>query len=288
MKNLWNRLPTVMGVVLVELIARVAALCPLVLAFVDTRLKFAGKDSVWIWCALSVILYALIVMPARSQGYTALRRCTGGKVRRNVTWMKRVRLGLIRLARGTAWGIPFWVLVIYFIWGYNAKDSKNLFFGPLMDLGALVAREGESTIDKGIILYLSVTLFAGIVYALGWWLDTASDYLDPSGREIFRAGRKLMREHFGKFCLTAFTQGLLLLPAVALILGILFMYFKGQVSFENGAFAALNGLMRSLRKPLPGSVNVYLGAAFLIVHVPLCVIRKARMSALVCALEKDA
>ena len=124
--------------------------------------------------------------------------------------------------------------------------------------------------------------------AVDWWLDTASDYLDPSGREIFRSGRKLMRDHFGKFCLKAFTQSLLLLPPVALILGILFMYFKGQVSFENGAFAALNGLMRSLRKPLPGSVNVYLGAAFLIVHVPLCVIRKARMCETVCALEKDA
>ena len=288
MKTVWNHLPTVLGVVLVELIARLAALCPLIFALVDTRLPFAGKNSAIVWCALSVILYALVVMPARSQGYTALRRYAGGKVRRNVGWMKRVRFGLLRLVRGTAWGIPFWALAIYFVWGYNSKDSLNLFLRPLMDLGALVAREGDSTIDKGVILYLAVTLFAGLVYAFGWWLDTAADYLDPSGRELFRSGRGLMKAHFGRFLMRVFSQGLLLLPGVALLLGILLMYFKGQITLDQGAFSALNSAILLMKKPLPGSVTVYLAAAFLIVYVPLCLIRKARMAQMVCSLEKDA
>ncbi len=286
MKNLWKNLPAALGGAYLQLLIRAVALTPLCFALAGTKLNFAGKYSSPVLYALTVVLYACLVMPARSLGWARLRKLMGGKTHKASPGL-HIRRGFKRLLRGTVWGIPFWVMFIYFVWGFSSRDlPATAFFSPMMSLGELVAVGDASQIDKGIALYLGILLLAALVYAFGWWLDTASDYMDPSAKRLFRASRQLRRKHVLRFYGMSVTQGLLLIPSAALMVLVLYMFYRGEISWSGGVFTRLRNIWKALGKPLPGSVLAYLSAVLVVLHVPLCLIRKARMAAMVCDLEK--
>ena len=65
-----------------------------------------------------------------------------------------------------------------------------------------------------------------------------------------------------------------------LVTAIVGMHYVGSIKLSMGAMAAAQQLMTAITRPLPADTLMYLALALLLVHVPLCVIRKVRNAVL--------
>lgn len=277
-----NHAPAIMSTALLQLLLRVAALAPVAVCLKGVEIPFLGEYTQVCCWIVSALFYLFGVMPIRAAGYQLLPQRELNAGRGN--YKTYLGYALRRVFAGLVWGIPFVLVTGLFIYAFNGMELPQ-FFKILTTLGSWVG----GSFDAGIVVWMAAIVLFALLFAYGWWRNTPKDYvpLHRGVRHAFMAGKTIRRRHLGAYWGYACVNMLLTLPSLLLILAIVGMDFVGGISFAGGAMAAVQGVMMKLRTPLSSSAVLYLALTFLLVHFPLCVLRKLRMSALTCRLYQN-
>ena len=256
-----------------QMLLRLAALLP-----VAAQALFPGRLPAWPGMAASALLYAFLVIPLRFRAGETLRFCSSPRQREPrggrpyVNWLKT---GLIRWGWGLLWGLPLLLCVGYFVYGWSNLPFNTMWM-PVLAL---------TLPGAGALLVFFLLLFA-----YGWWRGMPTEYLParhlgPGKTAFFRRrvrvmGRKTLLKNAG-------VNALLTLPALAGFVGVLIPYVKSGLPPSSNMQLIISGALRLLRTPLPAAQARQLLAVFLLLYLPLCVLRKMRCAVIVRRLSRE-
>ena len=231
-----------------------------------------------LWILLTVLLWIFLVLPQRVAGRLSFRSMLGLETAKT-TYLERLGKGLRRAAYGLLFGLPFYVVIGLWYYGYNIVKFK-VFYAFIRDLGAFFG----GRVDTGVVVIGAVMLLSAAFYAFGWFLYMPDDFLPPQAP--LRDARTLLKAHRKAYCLNLLGNLLLLLPSLVLWAYFLIAYAKSSLSWSGGLFSLVQGVSELLKTPMPGSVVLRLLFVLVIVHAPLCAVRKARNAVLTCSFEE--
>ena len=275
MKTYFRHFSRLMATAYSGLVLRICALLPCYLAYAkDLSLLLQG-----ILVCLSVAIWGLIVMPFRVRSRVLLRRVLGRTVPETGYGMF-FRRGLGRILRGLAYGWPFFLLAGLWYYGYHILNFKA-FYTCLKNLGAFF---GGRT-DAGLFAFGGFMLLSILLYAFGWWRYTPIDYMAPDA--AFTEGRRELVKNRRIYTLILLRNILMLLPSLALWAAVIIMYFRERITWSGSALSLLQDFSETMKSALPGTIILRLVFILVVVHVPLCTLRKFRYAEAVCALERD-
>lgn len=252
-----------------------------------------GPDSAlpgWLWVVPSALIYVFGVIPCRCMAGEKLRAWTGGdaaSLSGGKPYLRWLLAGLARYGRGIVWGLPFLVSVGYLADGYQNKPFNEM-WEPIMKMATLMGK--EPTLAIGLPMAGALLALFGLVFAYGWWRDIALEYLPVRHmgvKKAFRSARSLRKKGKGKLLSNIPVHVLLTLPSLAGFLLVLLPYVLSKVRAVSSIDLMVTQLLRVLRSPLPKEQLLLLLAVFLAVHLPLCMVRKARNAALMGKLMQD-
>ncbi|MBR6524837.1 MAG: hypothetical protein IKT57_02570 [Clostridia bacterium] len=258
-----------------QVLLRVVALAPVVCALAGLKVPFLGAYNTAVMAAISAVMYLFLVMPLRFKAYQMV--AVEGAGYAAASYGVCVAAALRRVVAGLLWGLPFIASAGLWFYAFNGMEMPD-FFKILTALGNLVG----GRFDAGIVLWVGGILVFGLLFAYGWWYNMPKDYapLDKGVRHAFKRAGKMRAKNGGKFVKNALINMLLTLPSLILMAAKLAMHYVGSINFSMGAMAAAQQLMNALTDALPKETLVYLAVVVLLVHVPLCVIRKIRNAVL--------
>ncbi len=277
MNTFKKHFPGIMAGALGEVLLRAAAVIPLYMILRGAPF-FGWKQGAAAWAGVFLAAFVFLCLPFRLKGYMGLRALCGGDDA-DIGYGVCLKDGIMRFARGILWGIPFLAGTVYLVWGYHTLDMPS-FYALFKTLGGYVGGKA----DAGVMLMLALLAVLGIIFAWGWWLDMPSDFLSHRGRPFARSG-SIRRKNGSALRKNAVIQALLLLPSAVLFLAVLAWHLAKEITWGAGAFAALQSILEQLGKPFSTRELLLLAAILLIVHLPLCALRKTRDAELVCRLE---
>ena len=275
MKAFLENLCRLMLTAYLGLALRLLALVPLYFVYTEQTLKFPE----WVLILFSLVLWVFAVLPWRVHGRYALRICWNMPYT-HADYVCLLKAGLKRVLLGMVYGIPFIASAVLWHYGYHVINFK-LFYNFLKDVGAFF---GGRT-DTGLIAVGVVMVVTALVYALGWWLYTPADTLGP--KVPLRCGKKLLIRHVSAYIKVLLVNICLLLPSIALWFAALFLHYQSRIEWSGSMLSLLQNVSEALKTPLPGTLILRLAFVLIVVHVPLCLVRKYRYAALTCALERD-
>ena len=266
----------------VQVLVRVIALAPAVCALAGLKVPFFGAYNTAVMVALSAALYLFLVMPLRVRAFQMV--AVDGAGYGAASYGTCVAAALRRVAVGLLWGLPFIASAGLWFYAFNGMEMPD-FFKILTTLGNLVG----GRFDAGIILWVGGILVFGLLFAYGWWYNMPKDYapLDKGVQCAFKRAGKLRSKNGSKFVMNALVNMLLTLPSILLIAAKMAMHYVSSINLSMGAMAAAQQLMNALTEALPKETLIYLAVVVLLVHVPLCVVRKTRNAILTVKLCKE-
>ena len=269
-------------VVVVRILGLGAALCPLLVS--QGRGGVLPAPLAWL---CSVLLYTFLVIPMRFWGREKMRRIffhLSEDKPFQIPYQRWLSAGLLRYLKGLLWGLPFLACAAYFTIGRSRLDAKT-FEAPIHWLSELLG--GNVSLALAIIAALAA-LF-GLLFAYGWWRCLAVEYLPVRSlkiKQVFHWAVRIRTNHGGELRKNAVVNFLLLLPAIVGTGVVLGLYLAAAVDFSLGAQMVSTLLLRTLRSPLPTLQMAELAVIFLVLYLPLCVLRKMRDAALIAHLMK--
>ncbi len=268
----------VMGLGLWQLAVRAVALLPLAAALFGIPGLKLGRDALP-WCAgATVLLNVFLVMPLRGYGYSCLRFLSGGHRARRGWYAVYLRYGLCRLGQGLLWGLPFLAVSGLWLYAFNGMPMTS-FYAILTRLSRMV----NGQLDAGVMVWIGAMGLTGLLLCYGWWRLMPADQVDMQTRGVrkgIRRGRRVRSENRKAYWANALVNMLLTLPGLAGFCYVLLNRYLGGVSWDQGAFMAAQRIMVLLAAPLPNTTLLYLAAVLVLVHLPLCMVRKVRNAAL--------
>lgn len=234
---------------------------------------------------LSLLLYLFVVFPLRFYAGERLRFYSaphltppagGGAYK---AWLLA---GWQRFFRGVAWGLPFLACAGFWLWfaGYGMEFLPFSQLGQVMQRFSFLLGQGESVVN-GVLIALGLTAASALLFARGWLRDMPAEYL-PVRRmrpvEVRGHCAKVRRRSKTELSLARNAVGnaayfLLSLAGFALAL---IPYASQNLRVSSDPMQMLFGVLRLLKKPLPTDVALELAAAFLLLYLPLCALRKMR------------
>lgn len=276
---------TILLIALGQLLLRAAALAPLFALVKGVKTPVLGNYSAFIWAGLSALLYLFLVMPLRYAGYGLIPRKALGMAKPQNWYGLYLVASLRRVGVGLLWGLPFIFAVGAWYYAFEYMEFPD-FFKVLTTLGNVVG----GSFDMGIIVWLLAIVVFGLVFAFGWWLGLPKDFvpMNDGVSAAFRLAAKLRRKNVGAYLLNALVNMLLTLPSLILFTGIVGLNYLEGLNFAGGAMQAAMQLMGKLSAPLSNTTLLYLGIALVLVHLPLCALRKVRSGVLTCRLYHQA
>ena len=286
LKAMHRNLSQVMMIGIVELLARLLALAPLVILTLQSGKGAAGFAGL----VLSIALYVGLVIPLRSWGGESLRRIFFSRnqpKRTGLPYRKWLLTGLLRHARGLLWGLPFMICLGYFVIGYGTLPVTDM-WRPVQNLPTLLGM--EASLKTGIFMVGALMLLLAALFAYGWWRDMPVEYLPSRSlgavKTIHWARR--MRQHHGRVLMDVTLINILLaLPAAVAFLALLIPYMRDVVD-ASGAVALTNSIRQLTNlNAIPRDKALIAICIFFLLYLPLCMLRKMRSAAAVAQLMKS-
>ena len=263
----------VIGKTLVQLLLRVIALIPLYFALKGVSIPGVEQSAILL-CALSGILYLLMVMPLR---YLATGFVWVEKGYEKPAYGTMLAASLRRVSVGLVWGLPFIASAGLWFYAFNGMEMPT-FFSILTTLGGIVG----GRFDAGIVLWVGGIAVFALLFAFGWWYNMPKDYayLGDGVKAAFRKAGRMRAKNGAKYVGNAIVNMVLTVPSLVIMAAVMGVHYVGSVNLSMGAMAAAQQLMSQLTRPLPAQTMAYLAVALVVVHVPLCVYRKTRNAVL--------
>lgn len=244
---------------------------------------FTGGQKVLFGClAGAVLIFGL--MPGR---YWLGRMLQGDAAK--AQYPRRVLQGMARFGCGIVWCLPVigfagWMLHALTTLPFNKagqiiKQFSFLVFSP-------------PSADTGVMGVGVVLAVLALIAAFGWRRQMAMEYLRDtallSGRELMKKTADIRKKGAKKLAGVTAVNVLIALPGMAIFAAVLVPYVWGQLSLAKGnTMMMLQLLLDMLKKPLPGEQLLLLAAAYVLVYLPLHLVRKMRIAKAVRALEKE-
>lgn len=255
------------ALMLCQLLIRLIALAPAVIGFTG-----AGGEGIpgWVYYSLSILFYVFLVMPSRFFAGQWLRYFAGDTVKAalKIPYGRWLGKGLIRLAKGLPWGIPVFAVLGYLVIG-SAVLPYNQMWRPVQNLALIFGM--EATLLGGVIAALPMLLLMILLFCFGWLLDMPVEYRLEGQDPIWeRKGR--MGILIKNFCVNT----LLFLPALAGILAVMIPYILSNVDFSGNLLKTIRDMTKLMDAPLPMGIMGAIAGIFLLLYLPLCVVRKMR------------
>ena len=242
----------------------------------------------WAWALLSVLTHALLVIPAR--GY--YRRALSGELGFSQSrggFGRFLRLGLVRYLRGLLWGLPFLAGVGLFLYCMEAVSfqEQGLMFEAIARFFGY--QQGDGLVVKGAALYFVLLIPLLLLFLWGWRRDVPADTLIvcSDDEKVFSASRALRKA--GSSCLRHCTRGnfCLYLPGLALSLAALIPYVRENLRVSGNIAVMWHSVRKMTDRVPPVTTLLLLAAALLLAALPLCVLRRLRVTAAVCDLTEE-
>ena len=273
-----------LALMLGQALLRALALLPL---FFSDRLE---SVPAWAPFAASALMYLLLVLPLRFFAGERLRYYSAPRLnspRGGKPWANWMAAGLVRCARGMAWGLPFLFCVGYFIYGMKYLPFNKM-WQPVQNLAQLVGQE-PSLITGMIIAGIATVIFA-VIFAWGWRRDLPMEYLPVRHLGPGKACRvSAQARKKGKRLLlrTTAVNFLLSLPALVGCAAVLAPYIGEHVFFSGNPQIVLGSLKQLMKTPLPMEQWVELLLVFLLLYLPFLILRKMRNAVAVRRLTRE-
>ena len=276
------------GQALLQVLLRALALAPL---FLLPLLQKEGAPLLpdWASYAATGCIYALAVIPLRFFAGERLRFYSAPNLpfprggRPYAAWLKA---GLMRYARGILWGLPFLGAIGYLVIGQKTLPF-NTMWQPVQALGRLI---GEASLKNGLPVAGALMVLLGLLFAYGWWRDLPMEYLPARhlgarktlwhAKAARKRGRKTLMKNAG-------ANALLSLPALIGWGAVLVPYVTENVRFSGNPQIMIAGFTRLLKAPLPAERVYGLLAVFIVLYLPLCILRKMRNAVAVRRLTRE-
>ena len=251
-----------------------------------------GEDArlpVGAWAAFAVLLHAFLVIPARGFFRTRMAKELGERDE-YAAYGEYLRFGLLRYARGLAWGVPFLFGGALYLYRMEAVSfaEQGLMFEAIARFFGFP--QGSGLVAKGVILYFAMLFLLGLLFAWGWRRDLAADHLSVRGRraaEVFAQGARVRRFGAARLRKHTLTQFLLSLPGLMLSAAVLLPYALENLRFSGNIAATWRSAKKLLTQCPPTDRLVLLGAVLLLVMLPLCVLRRLRSASVVRELTRE-
>ena len=240
-----------------------------------------------IWIALAVVF---LLIPLRFAEGERLRFCSGPnqpQPRGGRAYFRWLKMGLARWGHGCVWGLPFLACAGYLAYGWAHLPFTAMWM-PVQEAARLIGREPGLAAGlpvAGALLALFTALFA-----YGWWRLLPAEYLPIRHLDVRKAwlflrrartrGRKQLRRN-------ALVNMLLSLPAILGFAAVLGQYVRSRISLSVSPELIVASLMRLLKTPLPGKTAAEMAAVFLVLYLPLMILRKMRSAVLVRRLTRE-
>lgn len=255
---------------LFQLLLRLIALAPAVLGFAGVG---EGVISGWLYYAMSMLMYVLLVMPFRFHAGQWLRYFAGEGLEKpdwKIPYGAWLVKGLLRLVRGLPWGIPVFAVMGYLVIG-SAVLPYNRMWQPVQNLSLIFGM--EPTLLNGIVAGTPLLLLMILIFCFGWMADLPAEYRIPGdGRWHGAARMKNAGRLLKNFCVNT----LLFLPALAGMLAVIIPYIFGNVDFSGSVLKTIRDMTNLMDQPLPLEIAGMLAGILLLVYMPLCALRKMR------------
>lgn len=241
----------------------------------------------WVWALLCVLSHVLLVIPAR--GY--YRRALSGELgllQSRGGYGRFLRLGLLRYLRGLLWGLPFLTGVGLFLYCMEAVSfqEQGLMFEAIARFFGF--QQGDGLVVKGAALYFALLLPLFLLFLWGWRRDGAADHLIScsDANQIFSASRRLRKAGASALRHCTLINFCSYLPGLLLSAAALIPYVRDNVR-ASGNIAVIWHSVRKMTDRVPPTMTLtLLAAALLLAALPLCVLRRLRVTAVLGALHE--
>lgn len=249
---------------------------PLLCAFLALR-EEAILFAPWVWGAACVLLYGLLVIPAR--GY--YRRALAGELGASQSgggYARFLRLGLLRYLRGLLWGLPFLCGIGLFLYRmeFVRFTEQGLLFEAIARFFGF--QQGEGLIIKGVALYFALLVPFFVLFLWGWRRDLPVDILMACSDEntVFAESKKVRQAGASALRRCALGNLLLYLPGLAFSVAAMIPYVLGNIRMSGNIAVMWHSLKKLMDRMPPTKTLLLLAAALLLVSLPLCVLRRLR------------
>lgn len=272
---------------LCQVLIRLLVLLPLIFWLGEASFAYL---SGWGWCIAAALGYVFAVLPLRFYAGECFRQYSAphlARPSRKIPYAVFLRCGLMRFGRGVLWGLPFLGGMIFFLYGMEYLPF-NTMGGHIQQFATLLG--GEPTLDKGLFVFFALLLIFGVIFALGWWRDLPMEYLPArrlGARGVNQYAQKVRARAQGRMGKNMLQNLLLSLPALLGAIAVLLPYILNNIRFTSNKLMLLQGVLRLIKSPLPGTQLVLLGLVFLLLYLPLCALRKMRNAVLVRRLSRE-
>ncbi len=228
--------------------------------------------------ALAALAAVLLLIPLRFHAGEILRYISGPRERRPAggrPYRRWLATGLVRWVLSLLWGLPFLFCAGYFIYGWPRVRFTEL-WKPVLAL----TLPGSAAL---LIFFLLLMIY-------GWWRYLPAEYMPVRHlgvkKTLFfvRRARRIGRKELIR---NALTNMLLTLPAVIGCLAVLIPYVRENLRASSQIQLLISSALRLLRMPLPRKQAMELLAVYLILYLPLCVLRKARNAVAIRRLTRE-
>lgn len=244
-----------------QLLLRVLALFPALLAL-------RGIGPAYVGYGVSALLYVLGVFPFRFSAGQALLCAVKKEKAPPVSfslygpWLKK---GLRRLLLGLPFGLPLYLIAAYLVIGSQTLPYNEM-WQPVQNLALIFG--GEPTLLGGMLAALPFLMLMVLLFSLGWLANMPLDFGDWQLRRLPRYAGRLIKNFA--------VNTLLFLPAPVGALALLLPYVFGQVDFSGSLLKTIRGMQQLVKAPLPPALLCALAGLFVLVYLPLCILRKGR------------
>lgn len=272
---------------LCQLLIRMAALAPMLLFVHQTPLVFLPA---WCWCIVSGLIYLFAVVPMRFHAGEIFRQYSAPNLappEKKIPYGVYLRCGLIRYARGLLWGLPFLAGISLFFYGMEYLPFNTL-GGYIQQFATLLG--GDPSLDEGLIVVFALLLIFGVIFALGWWRDLPMEYLPArhlGSWGVNQYAQKVRARAQGKMAHNMLGNMLLSLPAMIGAVAVIIPYILDHIRITSNKLMLLQGILRVIKSPLPGTQIILLALVFLLLYLPFCALRKMRNAVLVRRLSRE-
>lgn len=225
--------------------------------------------------AIGVLVFVL--MPGRICLGQTMGETHGRKAVKR-PWKTVLKLGCGRLLRGLLYSLPVMILMGWFLYSHHTASGTE--FGMTIKRFSyfLFMRPEKAGAVKGLIGFCVPVVLLALYALLGWRQDMPLEYVQgETAAEALGKCKKV--RHAGSKALWKVSLGNagLMFASFAAMAVVFGLYAWPRLAAAEDLFALLQAALDLLEKPLPGGWLAALGAVYLLMAAPLCMLRKARV-----------
>ena len=273
-----KNLPALLKQFMLQFVARLLALSPLLALFYGVTYELESKYRTGAAILLCIPLYLLLVLPLRFVSRGMLYRFANGEMTsHHGSYGARLSLGLNRLLRALPFLLPLLVYLSGFYYLWNIADATML-FRLIRNTGALVG----GTFVHGTIILGALFVVAILLAFLGWRRHLALEFLPLSltAGEAFKENKRLMKKQRKGLRRATLQNFLITLPAALTIL--VFLGYDLSSSLSGSLSRDLFTVLEAVTK-MSFSANALMAVffAWTLLYLPFVLFRKAALAVII-------